>query len=301
VNLRKIDCVAIIGVGLIGGSFGMALRKRGLAGRVIGVGRNPDRLRKAVELGAVDEWTTDVEAGVEDADLIYVSTPVSLETQFIQLSADFAKEGCIITDAGSTKALICEEADRLMHDGIRFVGGHPMAGSEATGVEAATADLFVSAAYVLTPTASTDEEALAIMKGVAEGIGSRVIIMDAKTHDRSVAVISHLPHLIAVALVSLARERSTTDQELFELAAGSFRDITRVAGSSPVIWRDICLSNIEEICRAAEGFQRHLAEGLRALESNDAEGFTSWFEAGNEARNSLSRLGSDDEIVDSSS
>ena len=278
----RADCVAIIGVGLIGGSFGMALKKRGLANRIIGVGRNPERLKKAVELGAVDSWTTDLEAGVADADLIYVSTPVGMELDFIRLAAERAKPGCVITDAGSAKSEICRGADDP-----RFVGGHPMAGSEETGVEAANPDLFVNAAYVLTPTDRTNPDALELMQRLAQAIGSRLIVMDPETHDRCVAVISHLPHLIAATLVKLAGDRSREDHQLFELIAGSFRDMTRVAGSSPVLWRDICLANHEAIRAAADVFHRLLEEGVSLAESKDGEAFEDWFSSAKELRDSL--------------
>lgn len=278
----RVDCVAIIGVGLIGGSFGMALKKRGLANRVIGVGRNPERLKMAVELGAVDEWTTDLAAGVRDADLIYVSTPVGMELDFIRSAAKHAKPGCVTTDAGSTKGEICRGVDDS-----RFVGGHPMAGSEATGVEAASPDLFINAAYVLTPTKRTNPDALALVRGLGEAVGSRVIVMDPETHDRCVAVISHLPHLLAIALVSLAEDRSIRDPQVLELIAGSFRDMTRVAGSSPELWRDICMTNADAIKEAAAAFQRLLEEGVRLIESKDAQAFDSWFSSAKKLRDSL--------------
>lgn len=276
--------VAIIGVGLIGGSFGMALKKRGLAGTVTGIGRNPERLQKAVDLGAIDSWTTDVTSGVKDADLVYVSTPVGLELEFIQKAAQFAKPGCIITDAGSTKTHICKGADSL---GISFVGGHPMAGSDAAGVEAAEPDLFVNAAYVLTPTETTNPNALATMKNLVESIGSRVVILDPETHDRCAAIISHLPHLMAAALVSLAQKQSIKDPQILDLIAGSFRDMTRVAGSPPNLWRDICLTNVVGIREAAEDFNRVLAEGLAAVESSDAEALEDWFGKAKQRRDSL--------------
>ena len=286
-NARQVDGIAIIGVGLIGGSFGMALKKRNLAGRVIGIGRNPERLQRAAELGAIDSWSTELESAVRDADLIYVSTPVGLELDFIRRVATSAKQGCIITDAGSTKGEICHGADELVGNSIHFVGAHPMAGSEATGVEAAHPDLFVNAAYVLTPTERTNPEALAKVRSLVEAIGSRVIVMNPESHDRCAAVISHLPHLIAAALVSLAQEHSLQDPQVFDLIAGSFRDMTRVASSSPVLWRDICLTNTEAIEAAAEHFKRLLDEGLRAVESEDAEAFEKWFARAKETRDSL--------------
>lgn len=283
----RIDCAAIIGVGLIGGSFGMALRKRGLAGRVVGIGRNSQRLQRGADLGAVDSWTTDLQAGVRDADLVYVSTPVGMEVEFIRQVVPHAKPGCVITDAGSTKSEVCRGADALMREGVRFVGGHPMAGSEAAGVESAKPDLFVNAAYVLTPTERTDPDALALVHSLAEGIGSRIIVMDPESHDRCAAVISHLPHLIAAALVSLAKEQSSRDPQVGDLIAGSFRDMTRVAGSPPVIWRDICMTNVGAIREAAEVFQRLLDEGVKLVEAKDGEAFEDWFASAKAVRDSL--------------
>jgi prephenate dehydrogenase len=265
----------------------MALKKRGLAEKVIGIGRSPDRLKRAEELTAVDVWSTDLESAVGEVDLVYVSTPVGLELDFIRRMVPSVKADCVITDAGSTKAEICRGADALVEGRARFVGGHPMAGSEETGVEAAHPDLFEGATYVLTPTASTDPEALAVVRKLAEAIGSRVVLLSPEVHDRCVAVISHLPHLIAASLVSLAEEHSVRDPQVFELIAGSFRDMTRVAGSSPVLWRDICLTNADPIADAAERFKRLLDEGITAISAGDGDSFEEWFAKAKQVRDKL--------------
>ncbi len=283
-NSQQVKNVAIIGVGLIGGSFGMALKKRGVAGNVIGIGRSPERLQKAVELGSIDSWTTDVVSGVKCADLVYIATPVGLELDFIRQISSVVKDGCIITDAGSTKSDICIGADEI---GVCFVGGHPMAGSESAGVESADPDMFVDATYVLTPTANTNQATLGTVRQLAEAVGSRVVVMDHDAHDRCTAVISHLPHVIAAALVSLANDRSQQYPQLFDLIAGSFRDATRVASSSPVIWRDICLSNVEALRDATEGLKSMLDECSRILESGDAESLEAYFDAARTVRDSL--------------
>lgn len=287
VSPQKVDCTAIIGVGLIGGSFGMAMKKRGLAGRVVGIGRSPERLQHAVELGAIDSWSTELESGVRDADLVYVSTPVGLELDFIRRVILVAKPGSVITDAGSTKREICDGVDAVARDDVSFVGGHPMAGSEATGVGAARPDLFVDAVYVLTPTDRTNPEALAVVRSLVEAIGSCVIVMDPESHDKCAAIVSHLPHVIAAALVSLAKSHSLQDPRVFDLIAGSFRDMTRVAGSSPVLWRDICLTNADAIRDAARGFEQLLREGLTLIESGDADAFEDWFGRAKQVRDSL--------------
>jgi cytidylate kinase len=259
----------------------MALKKRGLAREVVGIGRNAERLQRAVDLHAIDRFSTDIRSGVEDADLVYISTPVGLEVDFIRRIAPLVKPGCIVTDAGSTKQEIVREVEETLSDSSFFVGGHPMAGSEQTGVEAATPDLFVDATYVFTPTERTNPAALALIRGLAEEIGSKVVVMDPDAHDRCAAVISHLPHIIAAALVDLAQSQSREDPQVFDMIAGSFRDMTRVAASSPDLWRDICKTNADEIKRAAETFKSLLDGGLTALESGD---FEAWFANAGEIR-----------------
>lgn len=276
--------VAVIGVGLIGGSFGMALRSRGLADEVVGIGRNPERLSRAVELGAVSSWTLALEEGVREADLVYIATPVGAVVDFVARAAPLLSPGCIITDAGSTKGRICAGADALT---ARFVGGHPMAGSEAAGVEHARESLFEGTTYVLTPTKSTSPEALDGMARLAERLGARVSLMDPDEHDRCVAVISHLPHVMAAALALAARKESECCPQLFDLVAGSFRDMTRVAGSSPVLWRDICLSNVNAVKAAAGEFTRLLSQAVAIMEDGDERSLEDWFAAARSVRNSV--------------
>ncbi len=279
--------VAIIGVGLIGGSFGMALRKRGLAEEVVGIGRNLQRLRRAVELGAVDSCTLDLEEGVRGADLVYIATPVGSVLDFACKALPFVGPDCIITDAGSTKSEICRGADELIGNRAAFIGGHPMAGSEEAGVEAAKESLFERTTYVLTPTASTGPGVVERMRRAAEGIGARVVVMDPEAHDRCVAVISHLPHVMAAALVLLARKESEFSPQVFDLVAGSFRDMTRVAGSSPVLWRDICLSNVNAIGEAADGLKGLIDQAIELMEAGDAPSLEDWFGDAKSVRDSV--------------
>ncbi len=281
--------VAIIGVGLIGGSFGMALRTRGLAKEVVGVGRDEGRLQRAVDLGAVDSWTLDLIEGVTGADLVYIATPVGLVLDFMSKAIPFVTADCIITDAGSTKGEICRHADELAADRAMFVGGHPMAGSEEAGVEAARADLFEGTTYVVTPTSATKPEAVERMRLVAEGIGARALVMDPEAHDRCVAVISHLPHVMAAALALLAQNESAGNPHLFDLVAGSFRDMTRVAGSSSVLWRDICLSNVNALREAAVEFRRLMDQAVELMEAGDAQSLEDWFAGAKTVRDSIYR------------
>ena len=277
-------CVAVIGVGLIGGSFGMALRNRGLAGKVVGVGRNEGRLQRAVDVGAVDSWTLDLEEGVTGADLVYIATPVGMVLDFVERALPFIGKECIITDGGSTKAEICLGADEIVGDRAAFVGGHPMAGSEEAGVEAARESLFEGSTYVLTPTPSTSPEAVEKMRLVAEAIGARVLLMDPEEHDRCVAVISHLPHVMAAALALLAQKESECSPHLFDLVAGSFRDMTRVAGSSPVLWRDICLSNAPAVRRTVDEMVALMSQAAELMEAGDSKSLEDWFSAARSVR-----------------
>jgi len=266
-----VDTIAIIGVGLIGGSIGMAAKARGLARRVVGIGRSTQKLRRAQELAAVDVITTDMPAGVAEADLVFVCAPVLAIVPVIEAIAGSLREGAIVTDVGSTKTDITRGAEAVLPEGRYFVGGHPMTGSEAAGVEAAVPYLFLDSTYVITPTGSTDIGALQTVVRFAEGLGSQVMLMSPDQHDRSAAVISHLPHVLAAALLRLAAEQQASSGKVFELAAGSFRDMTRVAASPPQIWRDICLSSKESIAAAIGRFEELLAEVRGQVEAGDPE------------------------------
>ncbi len=275
--------VAIVGVGLIGGSLGMALRERRLAETVIGVGRNPEALEKAVRLGAIDAFVTDLATGVRDADLIVLATPIGRILADLERLPALLSSGSVITDVGSTKGEIARRGDGLIPTGA-FVPGHPMAGSERSGVEAARADLFMEATWALTPTALTNPEAFERVRHVAQGVGARTIVLDPDAHDRAVAVTSHLPHVLAYALVALAAKESESNSRLFDLAAGSFASATRVAASSPELWRDISLSNREALLQSIRAYRTSLAEAEAALENADADALLTLFQKGYAAR-----------------
>lgn len=263
------DTIAIIGVGLIGGSLGMAAKARGLARKVVGIGRDGRKLVRAQQRGAVDTVTTDLISGVAEADLIFVCAPVLAIVPTIAAIAPHVKPGAIITDVGSTKSEITRHAEAAMLEGRSFVGGHPMAGSEESGVEAAVPYLFLNATYVITPTENTDVRALSTLVNFAEGLGSQVVIMDPEQHDRSAAIISHIPHILAAAILRLAAEEQGRHGKVFELAAGSFRDMTRVSASPPELWKDICMSSREAITTQLKRFEGILAEVRRHIESED--------------------------------
>ena len=256
--------LCIIGVGLIGGSIGLAAHQRGLAKRVVGVGRNAERLKLAVQMGAIDEATTSLQEGVSDADMVVMCTPVGLIVPTIKMCLQWLSEHCVVTDVGSVKSGIVQQATDLV--GGRFVGGHPMAGSEQTGVQNARADLFEGTTWALTPTERTAQNALQKVDALAQGVGAQVVLADPEEHDRAVALTSHLPHAVALALVHVAENTSYP-----QVIGGSFRDGTRVAASSPELWRDIFLHNREHVLWAIDEFAGQLQEVRSAIETEDAE------------------------------
>ncbi len=284
------DTIAIIGVGLIGGSLGMAAKRKGLVRHVIGIGRTEQKLMRAQILGAIDDYTMDMETGVADADLIVICTPVRMVVPTLELIAASLKPGAIVTDVGSTKREIVEQAEAVIPQGCYFVGGHPMAGSEQGGVEYAEHNLFVDATYVVTSSANVDLESLGKITSLAEGIGSNVEIMSPSNHDASVAIISHLPHAMAGALLKTAEDSQRESHKTFNLAAGSFRDLTRIAGSSPEIWRDICVTNKDSLGEAIIRFQNYLDEFKAALASDDEESIRRFFEQSSEIRQAYLRM-----------
>jgi prephenate dehydrogenase len=252
-----IERLAIVGVGLLGGSVAKAARTHGLAREIVGIGRSLDRLKPALQDGALDHATTDVAAGVTGADRVVLGGPVLVNEALLAQVWAAAPAGATVTDVGSTKRGIVAAAARLAagRPEVRFVGSHPMAGSERTGYGVARADLFTGATVVVTPTDATDAHAV---KGVSEfwaAMGARVVTLDPDTHDRAVAAISHLPHVVAWALVDAV---TRFEPEAMALAAGGFRDTTRIAAADPVMWREILLDNREAILASVAAFRRAL-------------------------------------------
>lgn len=257
---RFFDRVAIIGVGLIGGSLGMAIIGRELALEVVGVDLDEEYLQMAAKMGAVHRGVVSPAEGVKDADLVVISTPVGLTGDILKEIAPHLKPGVLVTDVGSTKAQIVQSAMELLPTGIDFIGGHPMAGSEQAGVAGADRYLFENAVYILTATPQTTTQNITRLRNLLEAIGARVIEMDAEEHDMTVAGVSHLPHLVAAALVNTAGKLQSECEKIFMMAAGGFRDVTRIASGHPLMWRDICLTNKDKILRAMATFRQALDE-----------------------------------------
>ncbi|MBI2298490.1 MAG: prephenate dehydrogenase/arogenate dehydrogenase family protein [Armatimonadetes bacterium] len=266
-----IDKLAILGVGLIGGSLGLAVRQRGLARHVAAYSRTPATRTLALERGAADSTPATPEACVDGADLVYLATPVAAIVPTLVALAPRLRPGCVVTDAGSSKSEIVAAAEALALPG-GFVGGHPMTGSELQGVEVARADLFSGMTYVLTPTDRTPPAALDRVAWLASAVGASVVRMPPEQHDRAVAAVSHLPHLLAAALMLLAEARSAAGEPVYELAAGSWQGATRVAASGATLWREILASNREAVLAALDELGGSLDRFRALLASGDDEG-----------------------------
>jgi len=245
--------ITIVGLGLIGGSWGLALKARGVASRRVGCDR-PEVLERALDTGVVDEGTSDALAAARDADLVILATPVGPILDLLQQLKGAVSPRALITDVGSTKRLICQRAREHFGDEPLFLGGHPLAGKERSGLENADAKLLDGARYVLTPLLPdhlSDPRVKAFI-ALLEVVGARPFVTEASTHDRAVAFLSHLPQLVSTGLSSMIAEQSVEDFLPVELAASGFRDVTRLAESPYSLWRDICLTNIENIQSALE-------------------------------------------------
>jgi len=275
--------VAIVGVGLIGGSLGMAIRRERLAEEVIGVGRNTETLQKAVGLGAIDCGVTAWEEGIRDADLIVLATPIRQILSDLARLAPLLSASAVVTDVGSTKEEIARVGAQYIPRG-NFVAGHPMAGSERSGVEAARPDLFQDATWALTPTETTSDEAVKRVRTLAQQVGARVVLLAPEEHDRAVAVTSHLPHVLAYALAAVAGKQAEQSAHLYELAAGSFASGTRVAASAPELWRDIALTNRAALAAALRDCREELDTVLAALDAGNGDAILAAFQRGYAAK-----------------
>lgn len=278
------DTVCIIGVGLIGGSFGIALREKKLARQVIGAVRRQETINAAFQMGAVDNATTDLAQAVRDADLLLLAPPVGQMKALCEEIAPLLKEGAIVTDAGSTKADIVAECAPIFGTKAHFIGGHPMAGSERTGVENAQGNLFENATWILTPEAATPLTALTKLQQLVEGVGARPLILDPQTHDQLLAVSSHIPHITAAALVHLFDQTREQYSVVEQLIAGGWRDSTRVAAGSPEMWRDICVANATPIGESLDDLITELQKLRGLLKENKADEIGDWFEAAAQTR-----------------
>jgi prephenate dehydrogenase len=261
--VKRFRTVAIVGVGLIGGSIGVALRRRGLAESVVGIGRRQSSLRTARRVGAVTSTTVDLAKGVAEAELILVCLPVGRIADHVRRAAEHCPEGTLITDCGSTKRSIVDALEGQLPRGCRFLGGHPLAGSEKTGATHATADLFEGRVAILTPTRNTRAEDFDLMEQFWSDLGSMVVQMSAAEHDRAVAVTSQLPHVAAVALAVMLPE------DYFRLSGSGFLDTSRLAAGDPELWKQIFSLNRDNVVAALDRYQQELTALRNAIRDGD--------------------------------
>jgi len=282
--MRVLEKLVIVGVGLIGGSFALALKEAGAVRQVVGVGRGERNLRRALELGIIDAAGALDERTLGDAELVLLAVPVGQMGPIMHAIAPWLGGRTIVTDAGSTKQDVVDLARRELESSLaRFVPGHPVAGTERSGAEAAFAGLYRERKVVLTPLAENDPGALALVRSAWERCGARVVEMQPREHDAVLAAVSHLPHVLAFALVEqIARHEAP--ERMFALAAGGFRDFTRIASSSPEMWRDICLANRQALLAELDRYRGGLEEVRAMLERGDAKALEALFSRARDAR-----------------
>jgi len=277
----RFSVVTIVGVGLIGGSIGLALKKRGLAESVRGLGRSQATVEKAKAIGAIDEICTEPAAALKNAQIVVLCTPVDRIAEHALDYGRLCPAGCILTDAGSTKARIAAALEGRMPAGIQFLGSHPLAGSEKRGPEHADADLFVNRWTVLTPTGETTQATRETITLFWKSLGSKTCEMSPDEHDLALGLTSHLPHLAASALAGCLPE------SLRKLAASGFRDTTRIAAGDPEIWTAILRENRDAVLAALSGYETRLGEFRRALEANDGAALDRLWREGKAVRDAL--------------
>jgi prephenate dehydrogenase len=276
--------LAIIGVGLIGGSLARALRQAGEVGEVVGCGRGKANLEKAVELGVIDSYSHDTGEAVAGADMVFLAVPLgAMESTFAAMKGHLA-EDAIITDGGSAKGSVVNDCRAVFGNSLSgFVPGHPIAGTENSGVEASFPELYQNRRIILTPMEETSQEAVTKVEAMWRLCGADVTCMSVEHHDEVLAATSHLPHMLAFSLVdSLARMKE--NDEIFRYAAGGFRDFTRIASSNPVMWRDICIANRNALSEMMERYSSEMAELAETIRQGDGDHLLEIFERAKDAR-----------------
>ena len=279
--------VTIIGVGLIGGSLARIMKAQKLAGEIHGAGRSRETLEQAIRLGVIDHMGQSSAHAVEHADLVVLAAPVGTFEPIVREIAPHMKKSAILTDVGSVKGMLVRTLEGLLPAGVHFVPGHPIAGREKHGVDAATETLFQGAKCILTPTDRTDAGALDAVRALWAAAGMNVVIMDPDRHDHIFAAVSHLPHAAAYAMVSTVAEFSSETDNYITFSGAGFRDFTRIAASSPEMWRDVCLLNGKNIIEMIEQYQFSLNRIKKAIEHKDGHRLEALFRAASDLRKGL--------------
>lgn len=282
----KETSVGFIGLGLIGGSIARGLKRADKTIKIMAYMRTRKKLEEARNDGVVDVILDGIDETLSECDIIFLCTPVEYNASYLEQIRPFLKPGAILTDVGSTKTDIHETVIQMGMEDV-FVGGHPMAGSEKTGYENSTDHLLENAYYVITPTEKSTREQIARMTQTASAIGAIPLVLDYRQHDQAVAAISHLPHLIASSLVNLVKDSDSPDGTMKRIAAGGFKDITRIASSSPVMWEQICMANRENIKALLRKYISYMEEIYSQLDRHDSQAIHALFEESGAYRNSI--------------
>lgn len=272
--------VTVVGVGLLGGSLGLALKQRGLCTRVRGVGRNTSTLETAQRLGAIDDIHTDLREAARDSDIIVLCTPVVAVNEKLDELRDCIGPDTVVTDVASTKAEICRHAEDTWPLPLRFIGSHPMAGSEKFGPEHATPTLYEGSVTLVARCPDADPGALETVRGLWSAVGSRVVDMDPQIHDALLARTSHIPHIVAACIAELAANAG----DVTNVVGNGFRDVTRIAAGRPELWRDICLTNRDAILEGLLRLGERLDEVRRMIANNATHELEDFFKTGEESR-----------------
>ncbi len=291
--------MALIGVGLIGSSIALAARRHGLVKHIVGSARTKETVETALRLGILDEGVSSAREAASKADLVILCAPVGVCGVLCEEIKDVLKPGTILTDVGSVKSAIVEACAPHLPDGVNFVPGHPIAGTEQSGPEAGFAELFEDRWCILTPEPNTDQMAVSKLKSFWEGLGSNVEIMTPEHHDLVLAITSHVPHLIAFNIVNTAGHlERVTDTEVIKFSASGFRDFTRIAASDPTMWRDVFLNNKEAVLEMLGRFSEDLSNLQRAIRFDDGEALFDLFAKAREMRRGVIEAGQDTDQPD---
>ena len=286
--MKPFEQMTILGVGLIGASLAQACKQRHLVKTVVGFGRNADNLKTAQEKNIIDAGPADLKTAVEGSDLIVLCTPVGSLVERVREMIPFLKKGCLITDAGSVKGPMVREIEDLIPDSVYYVGAHPIAGGEKSGLEASRPDLLTGAKCIITPTAKTSADALQRVTEFWTQVGMKTIEMDADEHDLIFGALSHLPHVVAFALMNTVADVKTEKHDgILSLSGGGLMDITRIASSDPVMWRDICLNNKRPVIQLINQFQDTLENIKLLIEQDQAQLLQEAFASANVQRGKL--------------
>jgi len=292
-NASGVENVAILGLGLIGGSLARALRKSGFAKNIIGYGHRQPSLALGLELGVIDEYTLDLDEAIDRADIVVIATPTLIASELLKKilpTLAGRAHNPVITDVASVKGSLRDTAVEVLgHMPAQLVLAHPIAGSESSGVEASDADLFVAHRVILTPTEANSAQAVELIRAMWQSTGAEVLDMDVDEHDAVLAATSHLPHVLAYTLVD-ALAQSDASEDIFRFAAGGFRDFTRIASSDPVMWRDISIANKRALLATIDMYTEHLAGLREAIAADDAAGLLDIFARAKRARDEFSAL-----------